>query len=208
MPAHPSPNSHQPILDAACQLFLENGYRLSMDAVAQHAGVAKQTVYAHFENKDTLFRAAVEALVTPLHASLDAHQDSIENSLRSLAITYNRHTNDPANTALGRMLMAEAPRFPRAAKQLFQSSSGAVLERLADRIGQSMRHGELRCDDPHQAAELFLAMLDGMNPQRKLLGLRSRGQKAQDTWASHAVNVFLRAYRFPYPDHSSRKSSP
>ncbi len=201
------PPSRQRILDAACRLFLENGYRVSMDAVARRAGVSKQTVYAHFSSKDALFRAAVETMVTPLHASLDAHQDDIEKSLRSLATVYCRHTSDPSNTALGRMLVAEAPRFPRAARQLFQSGSGAVLERLSRRIGQSMRHGELRCDDPHQAAELFLSMLNGMNPQRSLLGLRHRGRKAQDTWASHAVNVFLRAYRFHSPDHPSRKSS-
>ncbi|HET8553687.1 MAG TPA: TetR/AcrR family transcriptional regulator [Rhodanobacteraceae bacterium] len=207
MSAPSSPSAHQRILDAACQLFLENGYRVSMDAVARHAGVSKQTVYAHFSSKDALFRAAVEVLVTPLHASLDAHQDNIESSLRSLAETYSRHTSDPSNAALGRMLVAEAPRFPRAARQLFQSGSGAVLERLSERIGQSMCHGELRRDDPRQAAELFLSMLNGMNPQRNLLGLRSRGRKAQDMWASHAVNVFLRAYRPHSPAHSSRKSS-
>lgn len=179
-----------------------------MDAVAKWAGVSKQTVYSHFHTKDALFRAAVEELVTPLHASLDTHQSNIENSLHAMAVMYSQHTCNPSTTALGRMLIAEAPRFPRAARQLYQSGPGTVLERLAERIHQSMQHGELRCDDPEQAAELFLSMLNGMNPQRSLLGLRRRGRKAQDVWASNAVKVFLRAYH-PHPpliDQPSRKS--
>lgn len=195
------------ILDAASQLFLQDGYRVSMDAVARRADVSKQTVYAHFHNKDALFRAAVEEMVTPLHASLD-NGDGIESTLCDMAALYSRHTSDPATTALGRMLIAEAPRFPRAARQLYQCGSGAVLKRLSERIAQSMRHGELRRDDPEQAAELFLSMLNGMAPLRSLLGLRQRGRKAQDTWTSHAVKVFLRAYqpRSPLTDQPSRKS--
>jgi AcrR family transcriptional regulator len=191
---------HQRILDAACQLFLADGYRVSMDAVARQAHVSKQTVYAHFSSKDALFQATIEYLVTPLHASLHTNRDDLKASLRALAILYCRHANDPSNAALERMLVAEAPRFPGAARQLYESSSGAVLERLAKRIGQSMRHGELRRDNPRQAAELFLSMLNGMTSERRLLGLRSRGRKAQDNWASHAVNVFLRAYQPPFSD--------
>lgn len=201
-----SPDSpHQRILDAACRLFPEDGYRVSMDAVAQQAGVSKQTVYAHFHSKDELFRATVEALVKPLNACLEPHREDIETSLRTLASAYNAHTNNSSSAALGRMLVAEAPRFPRAARQLYQSGSGAVLDRLSERLQQSMRNGELRRDDPRHAAELFLSMLDGMNSQRGLLGLRRRGRKAQDTWASHAVHVFLRAYR-PHPSSSKSRS--
>jgi len=207
-PVTPPVSSNARILDAACRLFLENGYRVSMDAVAQRAGVSKQTVYTHFHSKDALFAAAIEALVKPMHDSLDTCQDDIEGCLRALAMVYSQHTRDPSATALSRILVAEAPRFPRAARQLYQCGSGAVLERLSIRLRHSMRHGELRQDDPDKAAELFLSMLNGMTPERSLLGLRQRGRKAQDKWAADAVNVFLRAYRpeSPSPVQTSRKS--
>ena len=52
----------QAILDAAKILFLSNGYAsTSMDAVAAEAGVSKLTVYSHFNDKETLFSAAVMA---------------------------------------------------------------------------------------------------------------------------------------------------
>lgn len=52
----------QAILDAAKILFLSHGYaNTSMDAVASEAGVSKLTVYSHFNDKETLFSAAVVA---------------------------------------------------------------------------------------------------------------------------------------------------
>jgi len=47
------------ILRAAFITFGERGYdKASMDEVAQAAGTTKRTVYAHFTNKETLFRAS------------------------------------------------------------------------------------------------------------------------------------------------------
>lgn len=49
------------IVDAAAALLLVQGYDgTSMDAVAAKAGVSKTTVYAHFDDKDSLFHAVME----------------------------------------------------------------------------------------------------------------------------------------------------
>jgi AcrR family transcriptional regulator len=57
--AHLGPERRRPqVLDAALELFLENGYEgTSMAAVADAAGVTKPVVYACFPSKDELFRA-------------------------------------------------------------------------------------------------------------------------------------------------------
>ncbi len=57
--AHLGPERRRPqVLDAALELFLENGYEgTSMDAIARAAGVTKPVVYACFPGKDELFRA-------------------------------------------------------------------------------------------------------------------------------------------------------
>ena len=77
----PTSDRQQRVLQAACALFLRDGYRVSMGAVAREAGVSKQTVYAHFENKDTLFHAAVEQLVLPLHATLTPESRGLSHTL-------------------------------------------------------------------------------------------------------------------------------
>ncbi len=50
------------IVAAARQAFLENGYaQTSMDRIAELATVSVKTIYRHFENKDELFSAVMQA---------------------------------------------------------------------------------------------------------------------------------------------------
>jgi AcrR family transcriptional regulator len=59
---HLGPERRRPqILDAALELFLENGYEgTSMQTVASASGVSKPVIYAAFDSKDALFRALLE----------------------------------------------------------------------------------------------------------------------------------------------------
>ena len=52
--------SRDRIVDAARALFYDQGYGAPMDAVANAAGVAKPTVYAHFASKEELIAAVLE----------------------------------------------------------------------------------------------------------------------------------------------------
>ena len=51
------------ILDSAAKVFAQYGYRLaSMELVAQECGLSRQALYHHFDSKEALFRAVVEAV--------------------------------------------------------------------------------------------------------------------------------------------------
>ena len=50
------------IIEAAYELFYRKGFaRVGVDAVAAQAGVTKRTLYAHFDSKDRLLAAMLEA---------------------------------------------------------------------------------------------------------------------------------------------------
>ena len=54
------------ILDAANRLFYGEGIRsVSVDAVAEKAGVTKRTLYYHFKSKDELIAAYLESRDQP-----------------------------------------------------------------------------------------------------------------------------------------------
>lgn len=58
---HLNPERRARILDAAQDLFLQNGLRgTSMEAIAKAAGVAKPTLYAYFADKDVVFASLAE----------------------------------------------------------------------------------------------------------------------------------------------------
>ena len=55
--------SRERILDSAATIFGKYGYRLaSMELVAQECGLTRQALYHHFDSKEALFRAVVEAV--------------------------------------------------------------------------------------------------------------------------------------------------
>jgi len=57
-----STKTRQRILDAAYELFRRRGYtRVSMDEIAAATTVTKRTLYYHFESKDQLLAAVLEA---------------------------------------------------------------------------------------------------------------------------------------------------
>jgi AcrR family transcriptional regulator len=57
--------THQRIVDAATRLFLERGYvPTTIEAIAEAADVAVETVYARFRNKTNLMVAVKDAAVT------------------------------------------------------------------------------------------------------------------------------------------------
>jgi AcrR family transcriptional regulator len=58
-----SHQSHQAILQATLDLLAEMGYdRLSIDAIAAHAGVGKTTIYRRYRSKEELVADAIESI--------------------------------------------------------------------------------------------------------------------------------------------------
>jgi AcrR family transcriptional regulator len=56
--------TRQRVLDAAAVLFTERGYEgTSIAAIAEHAGVSQETIYARFRNKRTMLGELVERAV-------------------------------------------------------------------------------------------------------------------------------------------------
>ena len=124
----PSLRKRQAILDAARTLFLQRGYAgTSMDDVAAHAHVSKQTVYAHFVDKRRLFTALITADIAgskssshPLIAAMP-HSDHVERDLRAFARAYLADIMQPELLRMRRMLIGEAERFPDLAQAWYQA---------------------------------------------------------------------------------------
>jgi AcrR family transcriptional regulator len=61
------------LVDAAIELFRNHGYaEVTVSQIADLAGVAKGSVYRHFDSKDALFTAAVQTIVADVAAEFEA----------------------------------------------------------------------------------------------------------------------------------------
>ena len=120
------------ILEAAKRLFLSNGYAsTSMDAVAAEAGVSKLTVYSHFNDKETLFSAAVmakceEQLPTLFFELPDGM--SVENVLLNIARGFHQLINSDESVNLHRLIMALGSQDPKLSQIFFEAGPERMLQ--------------------------------------------------------------------------------
>jgi TetR/AcrR family transcriptional regulator, mexJK operon transcriptional repressor len=194
---------HDVILDAARRVFLREGYSASMDSVAAEAGVSKQTVYNHFGSKEGLFRAIVDHVSGELLDVLvegDARADPAA-TLEAIARRFLNLLLAPSYLALHRMLVAEAPRFPDLAREIYLGGPARAASELALYLAQESRKGTLAVADPALAAEQFFGALVGHFQLRALLNPRDAPGEAEIEHAiGHAVRGFLRAQAAPGSD--------
>jgi AcrR family transcriptional regulator len=109
------------IIRGAVEVFLQYGYEgTSMNRVAERAGVIKQTIYSHFNDKEGLFTAIVESL-TLAHVkdqfggNFDMNMPP-RQMLKTLAKVFSGRQKDASYVALLRTVIGESSRFPELAR--------------------------------------------------------------------------------------------
>ena len=180
------------VLRAATSSFLARGYGSSVDDIARRAGVAKQTVYQHFANKDELFKAVAGDLAKRVLIKLEG--GDVRQSLLRFSIEYRKRALGAQGIATFRTLVPEAPRFRALARAMYAGTAGELVRRLSAYLGAAMEAGELRRDEPQFAAELFLGMLTGQDRMKRLFCVNGASDN-EEQHTRRIVDCFLRAYQ-------------
>jgi len=143
------------ILEGALRVFLAQGYSASMDTIAAEAGVAKQTVYSHFKDKNSLFAALIDRLLdhfvsaglTPELLALDAR-----SFIRKIAqITLSR-MDDWEYVSLLRLIIGESGRFPELSELYVSHMVKPGIEKLASYL---RANDQMRFSDPEATARII-----------------------------------------------------
>ena len=182
------------VLRAATSSFLAHGYRSSVDEIARRAGVAKQTVYHHFPNKDELFKEVARDLAQRVLVELESPPADLREGLLRFALAYRQRTLGAQGISAFRTLVPEVPRFRAVARTMYGNSAGEMVRRLAQYLERAMGAGELRRDDAHFAAEMLLSMLAGLDRMKRLFSVTDEGE-SEARRTARIVDCFLRAYR-------------
>ena len=190
-----SEEKRERIREAAADLFLTEGYeRCSMDSIAAAAGVSKQTVYSHFENKDELFRSCIagkcQLYDLSVHPSTHA---TLEAGLASFADGVLRLISDPQAIKMWRLMMSEAECHPRVAHMFYETGPEESMQSLEAFL---KHHRErLDTDEFDAAARTFVSLAKDCYQDRILLGLI--GGLTDDERRRHvarATDHFLRLF--------------
>jgi TetR/AcrR family transcriptional regulator, mexJK operon transcriptional repressor len=187
------------ILEAAKDLFTERGYAgVSMDAIAQAAGVSKLTVYNHFEDKQQLFLAAVKAKCEAQmpHEMFDVPADGpLREQLHAIAHAFVALMSSPEALALQRTLITEGRADPALPALFYEAGPRRTLEEFAVFLNVHVRAGHLEIPDVPRAAGHFFGLLKGELQMRLLFGCGAPPDCAEcEAHVDSVVDLFLRAY--------------
>lgn len=148
------------ILQGAVRVFLVSGYAgTSMDRVAAEAGVSKQTIYSHFQDKEGLFVALMEHMTIRRFQSMlgmETLQGEPETLLRQFAEGYFKRIVDTEYVALLRLIISESGRFSELAKLYGQTVIQKGRQLIANYFDD---HPELGFADGEAIAHIFIGSL-------------------------------------------------
>lgn len=196
------------ILRMAIATFVEHGYeKASMDEVAARASTTKRTVYAHFGNKDQLFRSALAKAVEMFHSEMPKLADPANPAaeLEAFAVGFSDLSTWKGAVRLQRVVMGEAERFADLGTMLHREIIEQAEHLIATYLMAVDQRNEAavdgRPDNWHaEVASIFLNMTTGRQRFATLLQARepvpnhplAKTPPDLDRAAiRHAVKVFL-----------------
>jgi len=143
------------IVEAARELFLREGFEVSVDAIAAAAGVSKVTVYNHFGSKEALFIGVVkDSLDAPLGDALViaidrlAEADDLREALTDVARAWVQGTRaNPEVIALRNVVGRELHRFPELGAVWQQAGPERHHPAVADALIRLADEGRLEIPD-------------------------------------------------------------
>lgn len=175
------------IVDAAKDAFLESGYaQTSMDRIAAAAGVSIKTVYRHFDNKDDLFSAVMQAACgrsgsEGLELEPQEKLPQLErpwfsapprSALALIGVEYLRHALSKEQLALYQVVTRDAHRFPEIARRYHDE----VIEQRNTLFARYLDHWapleKWTVRNSRNAATIFSALLRAVLFDDALHGLR------------------------------------
>lgn len=175
--------AHDAILDGAIALLREVGYdALSMEGVAERAGVGKTTIYRRWATKEALVAEAVGRLVSAIRIPDTGTTAGDLTALMRDAVTLYRR---PENAELLPGLvaaMARSPLIARAVRSGFLAARRAAIRQVLER---GIARGDLR---PDLDVEFALDVLGGPLFYRLLV----TGGPIDGRLARNVVDLMLR----------------
>ncbi|MDG4662969.1 TetR/AcrR family transcriptional regulator [Mycobacterium sp. 236(2023)] len=193
--------SRELILTAAASIFLELGFQgVSVDQVAERAGIAKRTIYNLYGDKETLFRATILQSISvaeDFSGELVRHVRGVGDPLAELPEIAARLAESVLSDRvlpLRRLLVMESHRFPDLVTEYRRRAPEAVMHALAELFDDLVRQERLRPADPRLLAEHFAFLAFGADLDRGMFASQDISPSQIRDRALAGAEAFLRAY--------------
>jgi len=190
------------ILEAAAEVFCREGFSgASIDEIAAEARVSRQTIYNHYREKETLFMAVVDDVMTRANGMLFSilstfpdKADNLEDDLSAFLVRLNKNcVCNHDGRFLRKLVQTEGERHPHLFQSWRQQGPLKVTNALAALFARLSIGGGLEIEDFDVAARQFLALGNADLQMLMLFGEKPTDEQIE-TAARNAARTFLKAY--------------
>ncbi|PXW32763.1 TetR/AcrR family transcriptional regulator [Nocardia sp. 348MFTsu5.1] len=155
---------HELLLDRAFEIFLEKGFeQATIDGIASTVHMTKRTVYARYEDKAALFRAAVQRSVDRWIVSIETMRavetDDLEETLTAIARIRVKSAMSPSGVQIQRILDAEAYQFPDISRLYYEQGTLPAIAYIAEVLERHAEAGAIEVDQPELLGNAFLSLV-------------------------------------------------
>lgn len=182
------------IIKAAEKCFLDKGFQAtSIDSIAHQAGVAKQTVYNNFKNKEELFLAIMEDMCKTMYdgALYPTSDKPPKETLFKFAKNFFAMISHPRALAFFRIIISESPQNKELAQSFWNAGPCSKLAQLTEIFKKFHESGQIHAPKPEIAAQHFLTAIKGEFHFRLLVGVtNSIPEKEVNIYLEEVVNRF------------------
>lgn len=186
------------IVDAAVQLFAQNGFRGTTTRQIAHAvGVSEPVLYMHFQTKRDLYNAIIENMAHKAESlcsgllSGKATDEEVFQALATEVLAW--HVNDPTRI---RLLLFSALEGHELSDLFYQGHIVPFLQMLASHIERRISEGAFRPVDPAIAARAFCGMI-GQFGQGITVFKAPHDEEARKMIIQEMVGIFLNGMKQP-----------
>ena len=181
------------LLGKALDLFLQKGFEgTTIREITRAVGMAKRTVLARYDNKLSLFKAAlkraIDEWVVPESRLRATESADLEKTLLRIAHILMANYVSPGAVRLLRICNAESIRTPDISTYIYEQCTRPQIEYLADLLRRRGPDGD-EFPDAERYALSFLGLI--ATPARTITWGVQMGDVEIDSWLDHAVRLFV-----------------
>lgn len=194
---------HDSIVQSALELFLNGSYEsTSMEQIAQHAKVSKQTLYSHFGSKEGLFSAVMsnkctksrETSFESLTPEKCVHKEPKE-LIHNVVNDFYRMLIAPESLSLFRTLISESSRNEKLSETFLQAGPEKTLQILTEYFIHENKMNRLNIKNARQSAEFLIFSAKDYNHFKTLINPNHKINEAQiKAHVNFVVDTFMKIH--------------
>ena len=156
-----SEKKYNRLMEKAEELFVSLGYKaVSMDQIAEAAGISKMTIYRYFPSKEELFIETILSLADRIFLNIKEELETIDGTLEKIDFLLNFGIEYSKKYSLA--LYNDIMENPYILEKIMKEKIRMTKDIFHDIIRRGMERGEIRKVDEDFVSHMLIILIEGI----------------------------------------------